>query len=118
MSFRIGGSKKIGPVRISYGHTFGKKRSKKKSGCYVATCVYGAYDCPQVWVLRRYRDQELDRRWYGKLFIRAYYGISPIVVKLFGNSKWFHSFFRRFLDRKVEHLKKEGFASTPYQDKY
>ena len=29
----------------------------KKQGCYIATCVYGSYDCPQVWILRRYRDE-------------------------------------------------------------
>ena len=28
----------------------------KKGGCYVATAVYGSYDCPQVWTLRRVRD--------------------------------------------------------------
>ena len=35
---------------------------KKKQGCYVATCVYGSYDCPQVWTLRRYRDDVLKIR--------------------------------------------------------
>ena len=28
-------------------------------GCYVATAVYGSYDCPEVWTLRRYRDYTL-----------------------------------------------------------
>ena len=30
--------------------------SGNTGGCYVATCIYGSYDCPQVWTLRRYRD--------------------------------------------------------------
>ena len=30
--------------------------AKSSGGCYVATAVYGSYDCPQVWTLRRYRD--------------------------------------------------------------
>ena len=33
-------------------------------GCYVATAVYGSYDCPQVWTLRRYRDDTLAETWY------------------------------------------------------
>lgn len=33
--------------------------SDSEEGCYVATCVYGSYDCPQVWTLRRYRDYKL-----------------------------------------------------------
>ncbi|MFR9028073.1 MAG: DUF2726 domain-containing protein [Clostridium sp.] len=34
---------------------------KKRRGCYIATAVYGSYDCPQVWVLRRFRDQILEK---------------------------------------------------------
>lgn len=37
----------------------GRSRSGRyytRKGCYVATCVYGSYDCPEVWTLRRFRD--------------------------------------------------------------
>lgn len=27
-------------------------KGAEKNGCYIATCVYGSYDCPQVWTLR------------------------------------------------------------------
>ena len=30
-------------------------------GCYVATAVYGSYDCPEIWTLRRFRDKVLAR---------------------------------------------------------
>ncbi len=36
---------------------------KNNKGCYIATCVYGSYDCPQVWTLRRFRDYTLDETW-------------------------------------------------------
>lgn len=44
------------------------KNSEQKAtgGCYVATAVYGSYDCPQVWTLRRYRDYTLAETWYGR----------------------------------------------------
>lgn len=61
----------------------------RKGSCYVATCVYGSYDCPQVWTLRRYRDNTLASTWYGRLFIHTYYTISPTIVRLFGNTYWF-----------------------------
>ncbi len=51
-----------------------------KGACYIATCVYSSYDCPQVWTLRRFRDYTLDETWYGRLFIKCYYAISPILV--------------------------------------
>ena len=65
------------------------KRPTAKKGCYIATCVYGSYDCPQVWTLRRYRDNTLGSTWYGRTFIRTYYAISPTLVKWFGKTKWF-----------------------------
>ncbi len=88
----------------------------KKKGCYIATCVYGSYDCPQVWTLRRYRDRFLSASWYGRLFIRLYYALSPTVVKVFGKSKIFQSFWKRFLDHKINKLQSKGYPSSPYKD--
>ena len=85
-------------------------------GCYVATAVYGSYDCPEVWTLRRFRDNVLAKTWYGRLFIRMYYAVSPTAVRLFGSQEWFQNFFRGRLDRMVSDLQADGFASTPYQD--
>ncbi len=89
----------------------------KSQGCYVATCVYGSYDCPQVWTLRRYRDHTLGASWYGRLFIRAYYAISPTLVKWFGNKKWFKNMWKGKLDGMVAKLQSKGVESTPYEDK-
>ena len=86
-------------------------------GCYVATCVYGSYDCPQVWTLRRYRDNTIAKTWYGRAFIRTYYAISPTLVKWFGNTRWFKKMWRGKLDRMVSKLQADGVASTPYQDR-
>ncbi len=88
-----------------------------KSGCYVATCVYGSYDCPQVWTLRRYRDNSLAKTWYGRAFIHTYYAISPTLVKWFGETKWFKKMWKGTLDRMVANLQSEGVESTPYEDK-
>ena len=85
--------------------------------CYVATAVYGSYDCPEVWTLRRFRDEVLAKTWYGRLFIHLYYAVSPTAVKLFGDSHWFQSFFRNRLDKMVSGLQANGFESTPYEDR-
>lgn len=87
------------------------------SGCYVATAVYGSYDCPQVWTLRRYRDNTLAETWYGRAFIRTYYAISPTLVKWFGHTEWFKKMWRGKLDRMVENLQAKGVESTPYEDR-
>ena len=86
-------------------------------GCYIATCVYGSYDCPQVWTLRRFRDNTLGSTWYGRAFIRTYYAISPTLVKWFGETKWFKKMWRGTLDRMVNNLQYKGVEDTPYDDK-
>lgn len=90
---------------------------KTNYGCYVATCVYGSYDCPQVWTLRRFRDDTLASTWYGRLFIRTYYAISPTLVRWFGHTSWFKKMWKGKLDRMVCKLKADGVEDTPYEDK-
>jgi len=90
----------------------------ESSGCYVATAVYGSYNCPQVWTLRRFRDNTLAEIWYGRAFIKIYYAISPTLVKWFGDTEWFKKMWRIPLDKMVTALQENGVESTPYQDKY
>lgn len=93
------------------------ERNKSNGGCYIATAVYGSYDCPQVWTLRRFRDNTLAKTWYGRTFIRTYYAVSPTLVKWFGETKWFKKMWQGKLDRLVTKLQSEGVASTPYTDR-
>lgn len=86
-------------------------------GCYVATAVYGSYDCPEVWTLRRYRDYHLAETWYGRVFIRTYYAVSPTLVKWFGHTEWFKKMWRGRLDNMVRNLQRKGFEASPYKDR-
>lgn len=92
-------------------------QTTSSGGCYVATAVYGSYDCPQVWTLRRYRDYTLAETWHGRAFIRTYYAISPTLVKWFGHTEWFKKMWQGKLDRMVSKLQANGVESTPYEDK-
>ncbi len=89
----------------------------RKPGCYVATAVYGSYDCPEVWTLRRYRDNTLAITWYGRAFIKTYYALSPTLVKWFGNADWFKNMWKPTLDKMVEKLNNNGVEDTPYNDR-
>lgn len=93
------------------------KPEQSNSGCYIATAVYGSYDCPQVWTLRRFRDDTLAETWYGRTFIRVYYSISPTLVKWFGHCAWFQKMWRGRLDHMVADLNAKGVEGTPYNDK-
>ncbi|MDD5953727.1 MAG: hypothetical protein PUD38_00830 [Firmicutes bacterium] len=106
------------PVFKQWFDAYNAQSSQPQSaGCYVATAVYGSYDCPQVWTLRRFRDNTLAETWYGRAFIRTYYAISPTLVKWFGNTEWFKRMWKGKLDRLVANLNASGVANTPYEDK-
>ena len=92
------------------------KNNNTQNGCYIATAVYGSYNCPEVWTLRRYRDYILAKTWKGRAFIKIYYTISPTIVRWFGDTKWFKEIWKYKLDRIVLNLQSEGIESTPYED--
>ena len=100
-----------------YDSTYQAPSVETSSGCYIATAVYGSYDCPEVWTLRRFRDYTLAETWYGRLFIRSYYTVSPTIVKLFGKSEWFGTIGRVYLNGLVNRLNHKGVDNTPYRDK-
>ena len=113
----------VGEIK-TLDHTFNKEPiplppppSNKKGGCYVATAVYGSYDCPQVWTLRRFRDDTLAETWYGRAFIHTYYAVSPTLVRWFGKADWFRNLWKPTLDKMVDRLNRQGVADTPYFDK-
>lgn len=113
VEYMDGTEEKIEASDISFSVPEGVSRG----GCYVATAVYGSYDCPQVWTLRRFRDYTLAKTWYGRLFIKTYYAISPTLVKWFGNTTWFKKMWRGRLDKMVKKLQENGVENTPYNDK-
>lgn len=90
--------------------------SSSSEGCYIATYVYGSYDCPEVWVLRRFRDFTLKKTTIGRYFVKGYYAVSPTLVEKFGKKEWFNIFWKHKLDRLVLFLKGNGVADTCYND--
>ena len=90
--------------------------SSSSGGCYIATAVYGSYDCPEVWTLRRFRDAFLARSMAGRAFIRTYYATSPTLVKWFGDAEWFKRPWKAFLDVVVKKLQRRGYSELPYED--
>ena len=107
----------IDPTNAEARRILNETESSSSGGCYIATCVYGSYDCPEVWTLRRFRDYTLASTWFGKLFIKCYYAISPTLVKRFGETKWFHSFWKAKLDKLVFRLNSKGIENAAYTDR-
>ena len=93
-----------------------KMNAIQTGGCYIATAVYGSYDCPQVWAFRRFRDNDLANNVIGRLFIKAYYAISPKFIKIFGKTKLFNKLFKKRLDKFYSKLLLLGYSDAPYYD--
>lgn len=102
---------------ITGGLDSAEEMAINSGGCYIATAVYGSYDCPEVWTLRRFRDYTLAKNKAGRAFIKTYYAISPTIVRLFGQNRWFTLFFNKLLDALVERLNQKGYSSDPYSDR-
>lgn len=104
---------KAGPPTSSSSNS---SSSSSSSGCYIATSAYGSYDCPQVWVLRRYRDNALACSSVGRAFVKFYYAVSPTLVRLLGRYKSVNAFNRLWLNRIVSRLRQSGYSDAPYKD--
>ncbi len=98
-------------------YTYTSTSTSSNNGCYIATAVYGSYDCPEVWVLRRYRDYKLMNSFWGRLFVKGYYAISPTLVRLFSDKTWFKNFWLSLLNKKIANLKVKGFSDEQYNDR-
>lgn len=82
-------------------------KSSGAEGCYIATAVYGSYDAPEVLSLREFRDGVLQKHWWGKLFIKVYYFISPPIAKRLKNARRINALVRVALDRFVARLSRD-----------
>lgn len=102
--------------RSNYSQSNKSISTSNGEGCYIATAIYGSYNCPEVWTLRRFRDNSLSKTYAGRVFIKLYYTISPKLVKWFGRYSTFKRLIKPVLDRFVTILKNRDYKSTPYTD--
>lgn len=95
---------------IDRGHRCPKCGSSVKipaaasSGCFVATAVYGDYECSQVMILRRFRDEILEKSRWGRNFITFYYQNGPSWAQMVKRRPWFSFIIRKCLDLFVKLL--------------
>ena len=93
-----------------------KYKNVKEYNCFMATYIFGSYDCPELWILRRFRDKKLyiDRSLFP--YIELYYKISPKLINLFNKSITMQAIYKSFLIRFIQILKSRNYDDTPYSD--
>ncbi len=75
-----------------------------REDCYIATAVYGSYQAPEVMVLRTFRDEVLMNSIAGRLFVSAYYALSPPVAEYLAEATMLNGWVRSALDVLVGFL--------------
>jgi len=48
--------------------------------CFIATAVYGDPCCVEVRALRAFRDEQLLKNYFGSIFVKIYYKLSPPIA--------------------------------------
>ena len=61
---------------------YAKGTDSSSTKCYIATVCYGDINAIQVQQFRRFRDEVMIKSYFGKVFIRLYYFLSPSIAKL------------------------------------
>jgi len=56
--------------------------NENNSNCFIVTTTMGDINHPVVVDFRRYRDEVLLNKYFGRLFISIYYGIGPVLSKI------------------------------------
>jgi ankyrin repeat protein len=77
--------------------TWNSVAGNSKVGCFIATACYGSSDCPEVLSLRRWRDERLAPRAWGRVLIEWYYRLSPPVAAVLRRSAALRAAVRRLL---------------------
>lgn len=74
-----------------------EKTKQKKSGCFIATAVYGSPYANEVILLKEFRDNWLLNFKLGKLFVAFYYWISPPIANQIVKSNSLKAFTKSML---------------------
>lgn len=106
-TFKLNRIEKIRLVDNSYSSEWVGNPSfgdTKKSGCYIATMAYGNYEHPQVIVLRKFRDDVLQKYLIGRIFVKIYYFISPKIVLILKENHTINRIIRKMLDKLIKNI--------------
>lgn len=81
--------------------------SRRDSRCFIATELYGPL-AKETEQLRQFRDSFLINRIWGRLFISAYYELSPSIVRLIQTYPFVRSLIKPFINWIVKKVSRNG----------
>lgn len=91
-------------INAARNGAYDQKDNKGNSGCYIATAVYGSYECNEVFALRRFRDESLSKTAFGRAFIKIYYKLSPALAQHLPYDSAVSKCIRKILNTFISHI--------------
>ena len=79
------------------------------SNCFIATACYRDLYAPEVILLRKFRDEILNKHFFGRIFIKFYYATSPYVYLQLLNRPKISNRVKVALDRLVQLIRFSNF---------
>lgn len=79
-------------------------RMAEDKRCYVATHLYGE-DHRNTVLLRKFRDKHLTKSWFGQLFIKFYYTLSPRLICLAKRIKLIDRILKITVDNIIPYIR-------------
>ena len=79
--------------------------TQAKKGCFIATAAYGSSLSQEVFILRRWRDRLLLKKPFGRIFVNAYYKISPPIARIIEKSKILKRLVKAILKPLILYIK-------------
>ena len=80
--------------------------SESNKNCFIATATYESNTAPEVIYFRKWRDEVLLKKIFGRLLIKTYYLISPCIAKLINRSRTLKTIVKSILNRLIVILNK------------
>ncbi|MCL6578538.1 MAG: hypothetical protein K6T73_04015 [Candidatus Bathyarchaeota archaeon] len=62
--------------------------------CFIATAAYGTPMAPEINILRKFRDKELESNDIGRCLVTLYYTLSPPIARVISRSKNMRAWIR------------------------
>lgn len=91
---------------LKFAESSQRSQSNQSSNCYIATKVYGNIDAPQVITLRVWRNNYLNNFMLGRVFVKVYYKIGPVLAKLIISESLVERTIRKVLNSLVLKISK------------
>lgn len=68
-----------------------------KSKCFIATAAYGTPHAQEIDLLRDFRDEILFQYVLGRLFVKVYYLLSPLIAEWISRGEWRQKLVRKMI---------------------